>query len=133
MADIIQPRYTEFFDLVKAEITRNDYQEKITAGIVLTGGTSKMEGVVELAESVFQTTVRLGVPSSFKGMETILQNPIYATSIGLIDYGFKQMNEEMLSEQNQGFFSKLLRIVKSEYWLYPPIDLESPLLGFYIM
>jgi cell division protein FtsA len=55
------------------------------------------------------------VPSSFKGMETILQNPIYATSIGLIDYGFKQMNEEMLSEQNQGFFSKLLRIVKSEY------------------
>ena len=106
----------EFFDLVKAEITRNDYQEKITAGIVLTGGTSKMEGVVELAESVFQTTVRLGVPSSFKGMETILQNPIYATSIGLIDYGFKQMNEEMLSEQNQGFFSKLLRIVKSEYW-----------------
>ena len=85
------------------------------AGIVLTGGTSKMEGVVELAESVFQTTVRLGVPSSFKGMETILQNPIYATSIGLIDYGFKQMNEEMLSEQNQGFFSKLLRIIKSEY------------------
>ena len=73
------------------------------------------------------------MPSSFKGMETILQNPIYATSIGLIDYGFKQMNEEMLSEQNQGFFSKLLRIVKSEYWLYPPIDLESPLLGFYIM
>jgi hypothetical protein len=43
------------------------------------------------------------------------------------------MNEEMLSEQNQGFFSKLLRIVKSEYWLYPPIDLESPLFGFYIM
>jgi len=133
LADIIQPRYTEFFDLVKAEITRNDYQEKITAGIVLTGGTSKMEGVVELAESVFQTTVRLGVPSSFKGMETILQNPIYATSIGLIDYGFKQMNEEMLSEQNQGFLSKLLRVVKSEYWLYPSIDLEFAFLGFYIM
>ena len=66
-------------------------------------------------------------------METILQNPIYATSIGLIDYGFKQMNEEMLSEQNQGFFSKLLRIVKSEYWLYPSIDLEFSFLGFYIM
>ena len=48
-------------------------------------------------------------------METILQNPIYSTSIGLIEHGFKQLNNEMLSEHSQGFFSKLLRIVKSEY------------------
>ena len=75
-----------------------------------------MEGVVELAESVFQTSVRLGIPSKFQGMESILQNPIYSTSIGLIEHGFKQMNHEMLTEQNQGIFSKILRIVKSEYW-----------------
>ena len=82
---------------------------------VFTGGTSKMEGVVELAESIFQTSVRLGIPSKFNGMETILQNPIYSTSIGLIEHGNKQINHEMLSEQNIGLFSKLLRIVKSEY------------------
>ena len=58
---------------------------------------------------------RLGIPSKFQGMESILQNPIYSTSIGLIEHGFKQMNHEMLAEQNQGFFSKILRIVKSEY------------------
>ena len=116
LADIIQPRYSELFDLIKAEITRNGFEDKISAGIVFTGGTSKMEGVVELAESIFQTSVRLGIPSKFKGMETILQNPIYSTSIGLIEHGNKQINNEMLAEQNLNLFSKLLRIVKSEYW-----------------
>ena len=115
LADIIQQRYSELFDLIKVEISRNGFEEHISAGIVLTGGTSKMEGVVQLAESIFQTSVRLGIPSNFKGMETILQNPIYSTSIGLIEHGYKQLNHQMLSEQNQGFFSKLLRIVKSEY------------------
>ncbi len=115
LADIIQQRYSELFDLIKVEISRNGFEEHISAGIVLTGGTSKMEGVVQLAESIFQTSVRLGIPSNFKGMETILQNPIYSTSIGLIEHGYKQLNHQMLSEQNQSFFSKLLRIVKSEY------------------
>ena len=76
-----------------------------------------MEGVVELAESIFQTSVRLGIPTKFKGMETILQNPIYSTSIGLIEHGFKQINNQMLAEEKQGFFSKILRVVKNEYWL----------------
>ena len=115
LADIIQQRYSELFDLIKVEISRNGFEEHISAGIVLTGGTSKMEGVVQLAESIFQTSVRLGIPSNFKGMETILQNPIYSTSIGLIEHGFKQLNHEMLTEQNQNIFSKILRIVKSEY------------------
>ena len=90
-----------------------------------------MEGVVELAESIFQTSVRLGIPSKFQGMETILQNPIYSTSIGLIEHGYKQLNHEMLFEQNQGFFTKLMRIVKSEYWLKNLIQLECTILGFY--
>ena len=74
-----------------------------------------MEGVVELAESIFQTSVRLGIPTKFKGMETILQNPIYSTSIGLIEHGYKQINNQMLAEEKQGFFSKILRVVKNEY------------------
>ena len=115
LADIIQQRYSELFDLIKTEISRNGFKEHISAGIVLTGGTSKMEGVVELAESIFQTSVRLGIPTNFKGMETILQNPIYATSIGLIEHGYKQINHELLSEQNKGFFSRLMSIIKSEY------------------
>ena len=115
LADIIQPRYTELFELVKAEISRNGFEEKISAGVVFTGGTSKMEGVVELAESIFQTSVRLGIPNKFSGMESILQNPIYATSIGLVDHGFKQMNDDLIAEQSQSWITKLLKIVKSEY------------------
>ena len=90
-----------------------------------------MEGVVELAESIFQTSVRLGIPNKFSGMESILQNPIYATSIGLVDHGFKQKNEDLIAEQNQSWVSKLLKIVKSEYWFYKSITLECVFLGLY--
>ena len=115
LAEIIEPRYVELFELVKAEIARNGFEDQISAGIVFTGGTSKMEGVVELAESIFQTTIRLGIPNDFFGMESVLQNPIYATSIGLVEHGYKQLNEDIIAENNENFFSKLFKIVKNEY------------------
>lgn len=117
LADIIEPRYVELFELIKAEITRNGFEDKIPAGIVFTGGTSKIEGVVELAESIFQTSVRLGIPTNFIGMEKILQNPIYSTSIGLVEHGHNQLTSDLVAESNQTLWSRLLKIVKSEYWL----------------
>ena len=115
LADIIQPRYSELFDLVKAEISRNGFEEKISAGIVLTGGTSKMEGVVELAESIFQTSVRLGVPEKFSGMENILRNPIYATSIGLLAYGNDRIKNGLVSNSGDSFVSKAWSWLKNNY------------------
>ena len=115
LAEIIEPRYVELFELIKAEISRNGFDEKIPAGIVFTGGTSKIEGVVELAESIFQTSVRLGVPNNFVGMERVLQNPIYSTSIGLVEHGHNQLTSDLVAESNQTLWSKLLKIVKSEY------------------
>ncbi|MEL0114801.1 MAG: cell division protein FtsA [Gammaproteobacteria bacterium] len=115
LAEIVEPRYVELFELVKAEISRNGFENDIPAGIVLTGGTSKMEGVVELAESIFQTSVRLGIPNDFSGMENILQNPIYATSIGLVEHGYSQVSSDLIAEQNESVFSKLFKIIKSEY------------------
>ena len=106
LAEIVEPRYVELFELVKAEIQRNGFDGKIPAGIVLTGGTSKMEGVVELAESIFQTSVRIGVPENFKGMESVLKNPIYATSLGLLGYGFDQLKQGIALEQNRSLFDK---------------------------
>jgi len=116
LAEIIEPRYVELFELIKAEISRNGFDDKIPAGVVFTGGTSKIEGVVELAESIFQTSVRLGVPSNFVGMERVLQNPIYSTSIGLVEHGHNQLTSDLVAESNQTLWSKLLKIVKSEYW-----------------
>ena len=115
LAEIVEPRYVELFELVKAEIQRNGFDGKIPAGIVLTGGTSKMEGVVELAESIFQTSVRIGVPENFKGMESVLKNPIYATRHGLLGYGFDQLKQGIALEQNRSLFDKAFGWLKSNY------------------
>ena len=115
LSEIIEPRYVELFELVLAEIQRNGFENKIPAGIVLTGGTSRMEGVAELAESIFKTTVRIGIPNNFKGMETILKNPIYATSLGLLNYGFDKIMQGYAIDQNKSFFDKAFGGLKSNY------------------
>jgi cell division protein FtsA len=90
LAEVVEPRYDELFTLVQAEIRRSGYEDMIAAGIVLTGGTSKMEGVVELAEEIFHTPVRIGMPQEVQGLNDIVRNPIYSTGVGLLHYGLKQ-------------------------------------------
>lgn len=77
LAEVVEPRYDELFTLVQAELRRSGFEDLIPAGIVLTGGTSKMEGVVELAEEIFHMPVRIGAPSRVKGLTDIVRNPIY--------------------------------------------------------
>src|SRR6056300_623948 len=115
LAEIIEPRYVELFELVKAEIKRNGFENKIPAGIVLTGGTSKMEGAVALAESIFQTSVRLGIPEKFNGMESVLKNPIYATALGLVGFGFDQIKQGYTLESNKSFFDRAFGFLKNNY------------------
>lgn len=115
LAEIIEPRYVELFELVKAEIERNGFESKIPAGIVLTGGTSQIEGAVELAESIFQTSVRLGNPENFTGMESILKNPIYATSLGLLGYGFDRLKQGYSLEQNTTLFQRAFGWLRNNY------------------
>ncbi len=93
LAEVVEPRYDELFTLIQAELRRSGFEELIAAGIVLTGGTSKMEGVVELAEEIFHMPVRLGVPQSVRGMSDVVRNPIYATGVGLLHYGLKMQGE----------------------------------------
>lgn len=90
LAEVVEPRYDELFTLVQAELRRSGYEDLLPAGIVLTGGTSKMEGVVELAEEIFHMPVRLGVPQNVTGLSDIVKNPIYSTGVGLLMYGLKQ-------------------------------------------
>lgn len=90
LAEVVEPRYDELFTLVQAELRRSGYEDLIAAGIVLTGGTSKMEGVVELAEEIFHTPVRIGTPQGINGLTDIVRNPIYSTGVGLLQYGIKQ-------------------------------------------
>jgi len=90
LAEVVEPRYDELFTMIKAELQRSGYENLMAAGIVLTGGTSKMEGVIELAEEIFHMPVRLGMPTSVKGLSDIVRNPIYSTGVGLLMYGMKQ-------------------------------------------
>ncbi|WP_370277963.1 cell division protein FtsA [Pontibacterium sp.] len=86
LAEVVEPRYDELFTLIQAELRRSGFEDLVAAGIVLTGGTSKMEGAVELAEEIFHMPVRLASPKGVRGMEDILRSPIYATGIGLLLY-----------------------------------------------
>ncbi len=99
LAEVVEPRYDELFTLVLAELRRSGFEDLIAAGIVLTGGTSKMEGVVELAEEIFHTPVRIGVPQNIGGLTDIVRNPIYSTGVGLLQYGLKQQESGTIKSQ----------------------------------
>lgn len=86
LAEVVEPRYEELFTLVQQELRRSGFEDLAAAGIVLTGGTSKMEGAVELAEEIFHMPVRLAKPTGVGGVDDLLSNPIYATAIGLLLY-----------------------------------------------
>ncbi len=83
-------RYEELFNLVWAELRRSGFEDLVAAGIVLTGGASMVNGVVELAESTFQMPVRLGLPQHVSGLTEALLAPRYATGVGLLLYGLQQ-------------------------------------------
>ncbi|MEM9383635.1 MAG: cell division protein FtsA [Pseudomonadota bacterium] len=89
LAEIVEPRYEELYLLIRDELRRSGFEELIAAGIVVTGGTSKMEGAVELAEEVFHMPVRLGVPQNVEGLADVVRNPIHATGVGLLLYGYE--------------------------------------------
>ena len=86
LAEIVEPRYEELFGLVRDELRRSGFEELIAAGVVITGGSSKMEGAVELAEEVFHMPVRLGLPQHVRGLGDVVRNPIHATGVGLLLY-----------------------------------------------
>jgi cell division protein FtsA len=93
LAEVVEPRYVELFTLVQQELQRSGFEHLLAAGIVLTGGTSKMEGVVELAEEIFHAPVRIGAPHNVAGLADIVRNPVYSTGVGLLLYGLKQFQE----------------------------------------
>lgn len=95
LADVIEPRYEELLTLVQAELRRSGYEDLIAAGIVLTGGSAKMDGVIELAEEVFRVPVRIGYPKYVTGLVDVVRNPIHATGVGLLLFGYKYRHERI--------------------------------------
>jgi cell division protein FtsA len=92
LAEIVEPRYEELFGLIRDELRRAGLEEQVATGIVLTGGSAKMEGAIELAEEVFHMPVRLGVPQYVTGLSEVVSNPIHATGVGLLLYAKSAMD-----------------------------------------
>jgi cell division protein FtsA len=91
LAEIVEPRYEELYTLIRDELRRSGFEEAVAAGIVITGGSAKMEGAVELAEEVFHVPVRLGLPQGVSGLADVVRNPIHATGVGLLLYARAQL------------------------------------------
>jgi len=105
LAEVVEPRYEELLSLVQAELRRSGFEEICAAGVVLTGGSSKMEGAIELAEEIFHMPVRLGYPQHVSGLVDVVRNPIHATGVGLLLFGNKQkssLSSYRLDEQSEG-------------------------------
>ncbi len=101
LAEVVEPRYEELFTLIQAELRRSGFEDLCAAGIVLTGGTAKMEGVIDLAEEIFHMPVRLGMPQGVAGLVDVVRNPIYATGTGLLLFG-KHNRGTHMSELSTG-------------------------------
>lgn len=110
LAEVVEPRYDELFTLIQAELRRSGFEDLVAAGIVLTGGASKMEGVVELAEEIFHMPVNIGMPHGVSGLADIVRNPIYSTAVGLLQYGAKQQGDGLVIPSNAGMESVVGRV-----------------------
>lgn len=90
LAEIIEPRVEEIFTLVSRELVRSGFEELLASGVVVTGGTTILDGIPELAEQVFHLPVRRGVPLHVGGLVDVVSSPMYATGVGLILYGLRE-------------------------------------------
>jgi cell division protein FtsA len=98
LCGVIESRYEELLTLVHQDLKRSGHLESLAAGIVLTGGSSKIPGLVELAEEIFRMPVRLGIPQKFTGMAEVVANPIHSTGIGLLVYAQGQKDPSAPAE-----------------------------------
>jgi len=113
LAEVVEPRYEELLTLVQAELRRSGFEDLIAAGIVLTGGSSKMEGLMELAEEILHMPVRIGSPQSVSGLTDVVRNPIYATGVGLLMFGHNNMHERGAQTVSSGGFKSVWDRMKS--------------------
>lgn len=108
LAEIIQPRVEEVLNLVHRELVRSGFDEFLTGGVVLTGGSTLLEGMAELGEQIFKLPVRVGYPVGVGGLVDVVNSPAFATGVGLVLYGAKSGEYRGLSSAaKQGLFERV--------------------------
>jgi cell division protein FtsA len=112
LAEVVEPRYEELLGLVQMELRRSGFEDLVAGGVVLTGGGSKMEGLIDLAEEVFHMPVRMGAPGTVTGLVDVVRNPIHATGVGLLLFGH-QSSQARPSEIQSGGLRNVWARMKS--------------------
>ena len=113
LGEVVEPRYEELLVLVQAELRRSGFEDLVAAGMVLTGGSSKMEGLVGLAEEILHMPVRVGTPHAVNGLADMVRNPIHSTGVGLLQFGRKHGVGGMPAEFEAKGVKVALRRMKS--------------------
>jgi cell division protein FtsA len=116
--DIIQPRIEEIFSFVKAEISRLGCDDMLASGAVVTGGSTQLTGMAELAEDILGIPVRLGVPKGVGGLADVVKSPVFSTGVGLVLYAADQQSNHARIASTQartGFFGRLRRVLTSAF------------------
>ena len=113
LAEVIEPRVEELYTLIQAELRRSGFEELLSSGIVLTGGSSVMRGMLELGEEVFHMPVRLGVPQYVGGLAEVVRHPRFSTGLGLLLAGFEQHKRNHLVRMQTSGFKQLLEKMKT--------------------
>ena len=114
LSEILEPRMEEIFTLVNREIVKSGFDDQIASGVVITGGTSILEGMPELAEQIFNLPVRRGVPQNIGGLVDVVNSPVYATGVGLVVYGSKNqgIREFPTVQSDDNVFRRVTRRMK---------------------
>lgn len=113
LAEVIEPRVVELYEFVLQELRRSGIEEMIASGIVITGGSAMMRGMVELGEEIFHMPVRLGLPRYVGGLSEVVSNPRYATGVGLVLMGKQQLERQINGQINSGSFARILERMRS--------------------
>ncbi|MCB5188580.1 cell division protein FtsA [Methylobacillus caricis] len=113
LAEVIEPRVVELYEFVLGELRRSGMEEMIASGIVITGGSSMMKGMVELGEEIFHMPVRLGMPRYVGGLSEVVGNPRYATGVGLVLMGKQQVERQFQGQMESNSFSQVFSRMKS--------------------
>ena len=115
LGGIIEPRMDEILNLVLREIVKSGYEQHMAAGIVLTGGTALIRGITEMAEHIFNMPVRVGTPVGVGGLTEIVNNPMYATAVGLVLYGSRYHAGSACKKSEGNLIRKTMKRAKKWY------------------
>ena len=113
LAEVIEPRIEELYSLVQTELRRSGFEDLLSSGIVITGGSAAMQGMVELGEEIFHMPVRLGLPHYVGGLSDVVKTPRFSTGVGLLLYGMERYQQHQTERMNSSSFSDVLARMKA--------------------